>query len=99
LDQYGTDRKPASEFKNYPSQEPNATIKRTLETYRQPLFRAPFLAARLPASAFSRASRLMVCHSRTLCLRYREQRNPAPGTIPLAAPQYQSQKFSRKIVQ
>jgi hypothetical protein len=44
LDQYGTDRKPASEFKNHPSQELNATIKRTLETHRQPLFRAPFLA-------------------------------------------------------
>src|SRR5215203_1900973 len=34
LDQYGTDRKPASEFKNHPSQELNATIKRTLETHR-----------------------------------------------------------------
>jgi hypothetical protein len=34
LDQYGTDRKPASEFKNHPSQELNATIKRTLGTHR-----------------------------------------------------------------
>jgi hypothetical protein len=33
LDQDGTDRKPASEFKNHP-QELNATIKRTLETHR-----------------------------------------------------------------
>jgi hypothetical protein len=34
LDQCGTDRKPASEFKNHSSQELNATIKRTLETHR-----------------------------------------------------------------
>jgi hypothetical protein len=33
LDQDGTDRKPASEFKSHPSQELNATIKRTLETH------------------------------------------------------------------